>query len=103
MQHCQVLVALYKLNITEGDATKLYDYLTIGHPVISSRIETAERLQPFVRIADDFQSWLSKLDAALAERNDAMRSARKEESKKHTWDKRANELLGWLQRQENTQ
>jgi glycosyltransferase involved in cell wall biosynthesis len=101
MHHCQVLVAPYKLEIVDGDATKLYDYLTIGHPVISARIETAERLKPFVRIADDLPAWLSELDAALVEKNDAMRSARQEESKKHTWDVRANELLEWLQQQEN--
>lgn len=100
MHHCQVLVAPYKLDITEGDATKLYDYLTIGHPVLSARIETAERLKPFVRIADDLPSWLSELEAALTEKNDTMRSARQDESKKHTWDARANELLAWLHRQE---
>lgn len=101
MHHCRALVAPYKLGVMEGDATKLYDYLTTGRPVVSAAIETAKRLQPFVTISDNVPSWLDALEAALADRNDGMCYARKTESEKHTWDMRASELLEWLQLQEN--
>jgi glycosyltransferase involved in cell wall biosynthesis len=95
MQHCQVLVAPYRKYI-EGDATKLYDYLTIGRPIISSVIETAYRLKPYVQIVEDINSWLTAIAEALNEKDNKLRWARQQESLKHTWDVRASALLDWL-------
>jgi glycosyltransferase involved in cell wall biosynthesis len=95
MAHCQVLVAPYRKSI-EGDATKLYDYLTIGRPVISSGIETANRLKPYVQIAGDINTWLKAIAEALNEKGRHLRQARQQESLKHTWSVRVSALLKWL-------
>ena len=92
---CQVLVAPYRTGLL-GDATKLYDYLTLGLPIISSPIETAYRLLPHVHIANDFRSWVNAIESALEEKGDELREGRKKESLKHTWENRAAVLLDWL-------
>ena len=92
---CQVLVAPYRTGLL-GDATKLYDYLTSGLPIISSPIETAYRLLPHVHIANDLRSWVNAIESALVEKGAALREGRKRESLKHTWENRANVLLDWL-------
>ena len=92
---CQILIAPYRKNIL-GDGTKLYDYLTVGHPIISSNIETAKHLQPFVHIANGFRSWLNVLTETLSKKNTYLCKAMQKESLNHTWDIRANVLLNWL-------
>jgi hypothetical protein len=92
---CQVLVAPYRKGIS-GDATKLYDYLTIGHPIISSEIETANRLQPYVYTANCIRSWIDTINYALKEKDISLQKARIRESLNHTWDNRASVLLKWL-------
>jgi glycosyltransferase involved in cell wall biosynthesis len=95
MANCDVLVAPYISRI-EGDATKLYDYLTLGLPIVSTDIETARRLHPHVRTAFDLESWQTGIDQALKEADPSRRKARRQESRRHTWDARAAALLAWL-------
>jgi glycosyltransferase involved in cell wall biosynthesis len=95
MSQCQVLVAPYQKGV-EGDATKLYDYLTLGLPIVSSKMTTAQRLQPYVRIASDRKSWLTLLEEALEEDDASLRKAQQQASLNHTWDVRASSLLDWL-------
>jgi len=95
MAQCQILVAPYRQNF-QGDSTKLYDYLTLGLPIISTDIETAHRLKPHVRIASDREVWIKAIEKALEENSDHSKLARQEESLKHTWDARATVLMDWL-------
>jgi len=95
MAQCEVLVAPYRENI-EGDSSKLYDYLTLGSPIISTTMTTAKRLQPHVRMASGVESWLHALEQALGENDPAAREARHQVSLQHTWDLRAATLLEWL-------
>jgi glycosyltransferase involved in cell wall biosynthesis len=96
MSPCQVLVAPY-VKAFMGDSTKLYDYLTVGLPIVSAKTETAHRLESHVRIASEVPSWLAQIEKALNEKNPALCDARKKESQKHTWDARACSLLEWMQ------
>jgi glycosyltransferase involved in cell wall biosynthesis len=93
--HCQILVAPY-IDRFEGDSTKLYDYLTVGLPIISSNIQTACRLSSHVKIATTLESWLANFDSALSEDDISLQQARKNESLKHNWDARATTFLNWI-------
>ncbi|MCF7821136.1 MAG: glycosyltransferase [Mariprofundaceae bacterium] len=89
MQHCDVLVAPYRRGI-EGDATKLYDYLVAGKPIVSTVCETAEMLQPWVKSCDGLDAWLETLDAVLSERPSAgFEPCPASEIKAHHWRARA--------------
>jgi glycosyltransferase involved in cell wall biosynthesis len=96
MSQCQVLVAPY-VKAFMGDSTKLYDYLTVGLPIVSANTETAQRLESLIRIASEVPSWLALIEKALNEKKPALCDARKKESQKHTWDTRACSLLEWMQ------
>ena len=95
MGQCQVLIAPYVKNF-EGDSTKLYDYLTLNIPIISSEIETAKRLQPYIKMASDKISWLQSLEVALQGSDPTSRKAQQQISLLHTWDIRASVLINWL-------
>lgn len=89
MQHCDVLVAPYKLGI-EGDATKLYDYLVAGKPILSIPCETAERLQPWVTVCQNSSDWISALDDLLSEEGSVSFAPCPEEvAHSHHWRARA--------------
>lgn len=64
MQHCDVLVAPYKQGI-QGDATKLYDYLAMKKPIVSTACETSGKLQPWVRECYNTEDWLGSISEAL--------------------------------------
>jgi glycosyltransferase involved in cell wall biosynthesis len=95
MAHCRVLVAPYRKHL-EGDATKLYDYLTLGLPIVSSEIGTADRLRTYIRTANSVESWIHVIQEALDEENYVLSRERQQESLKHTWDARAVAFLNWL-------
>jgi glycosyltransferase involved in cell wall biosynthesis len=95
MSQCQVLAAPYVKNV-EGDSSKIYDYLTLGYPIICTEMETSRRLQPNVRLASEQQSWLNAIEESLAENDPYARKARQKISLENTWDQRASVLLNWL-------
>ncbi|MFQ6084100.1 MAG: glycosyltransferase [Candidatus Aminicenantia bacterium] len=95
MAGCDVLAAPYRSGL-EGDATKLYDYLTSGLPIVSSLIETSSRLQPWVSIARNEKEWVEKLQKAINEKEHSVRYARQQASLQHHWSHRAETLLEWL-------
>lgn len=92
MLACDVLVAPYVRNIS-GDATKLYDYLATGKPIVTSPCETAERLQPFVTICDGLEAWSVGIVRALSEDNTQLMKQRRNEALKNHWSVRVNKLL----------
>ena len=100
MAQCQVLVAPYRKNI-EVDATKLYDYLTLGLPIVSTKMSTVQRLHPHVRMASGLEWWLRALEEALKEIDPTAYQGRQQASLQHTWDARAAVLLDWLQERDN--
>jgi len=94
MHHSDLLIAPYRAGI-EGDATKLYDYLVAGRPILSTPCETAERLQPWVRMCADLPAWQAAIDHYLAgnipsEQQDGV-------AQHHHWRNRAADVLRCIQ------
>lgn len=92
---CDILIAPYVSNFS-GDATKLYDYLVAGKPIISSPCETAERLQPHVMICNGLAQWTHGISSALLQDNNELLHQRQEASLNHHWEARVDRLLGLL-------
>lgn len=97
LAHCQVLAAPYRENVL-GDATKLYDYLTIGRPIISSDVETARRLGTWLRVAGSPEEWVRRIAEALREGEQMAYDVRKEAVHACSWQARAETLSHWLSR-----
>jgi glycosyltransferase involved in cell wall biosynthesis len=93
--HCQVLAAPYRKNLC-GDASKLYDYLTIGTPIVSSDIETARRLAKWVRVADTTAQWVQAISEGLSKGNQMTHDARRKAVQTCSWAARAKTFIDWL-------
>jgi len=86
MQHCDVLVAPYKQGI-QGDATKLYDYLAMKKPIVSTACETAERLHTWVHECLNIDDWITSITSSLE--GHALVVASKQEIHEHHWKARS--------------
>jgi glycosyltransferase involved in cell wall biosynthesis len=94
MAQCQVLAAPYRRGFS-GDASKLYDYLTLNLPIVCSDVETARRLGTCVRIATGFESWKRAIREGLAG-NLRIPMVKNNVAPGHTWTRRSEVLAGWL-------
>lgn len=94
MAQCQVLVAPYRKDFS-GDASKLYDYLTLKLPIVSADIETARRLGACVKIATGLESWIRAIREGLPG-NGRNQTFNLDTIAEHTWTKRSEVLSRWL-------
>ena len=90
-----VCIAPYIGQGFSGDASKFYDYLTSGKPIVTTQIPGIERFGDSLYVADDVSSWRDAISQAMGE-VPSLRTKRLEMAKLHTWDHRAIELLAWL-------
>lgn len=95
LARCQVLAAPYLPGIS-GDASKLYDYLTIGRPIVSSDIETARRLGQCVKIAKTTEQWIQAISEGVSADRPEDRAVRRDAAIDNSWPVRAKALTDWL-------
>ena len=71
-----------------ADPIKAYEYLAAGLPVVATDLPALRRLDRVVRLADSTQSFLDRIQAALAEGRDARSDERRAEAARHGWSSR---------------
>lgn len=72
---------------------KAYEYLAIGKPIVSTRIEAVLDFGGLVRVADSPQGWVEQIGAALEERGPEWQERRRDFARANTWDRRVDELV----------
>jgi GT2 family glycosyltransferase/glycosyltransferase involved in cell wall biosynthesis len=84
----------FKINpITEAtDPVKFYEYLSGGKPVVSVNLPELADYRDNVYIAENAESFVEKLDLALAEDSDVKRDERKSLARRHSWTERYNRI-----------
>ncbi len=81
---------------TEGLSTlKIFEYLAVGKPVVSTPLGSFEEMDGLVYVAEDSSSFILQIQKALGEKGDKERS-RVEFALQHTWEHRAATVEGLL-------
>jgi glycosyltransferase involved in cell wall biosynthesis len=81
---------------------KLYEYFSLGLPVVSAPLPEAQAMAELVYIADSPAAFARQVGVALKEEDCPRRMRRKEIARQESWSARADELysefekLGWL-------
>ena len=90
LYHFDVCIIPFKRNpITQAtDPVKLYEYLSGGKPVVSTGLKEVAIYREHVALADDASGFAAALDAAVADRDPARMSARREFAGAHGWAQR---------------
>ncbi len=74
---------------------KLFEYLSAGKPVVSTRLDEISHYKDYVHLAETTQEWESSITKSiLEEKTDALLATRFEFARNNTWDQRAKKIEG---------
>lgn len=97
IHEADVLIIPYVLN----DATravfplKLFEYLSTGRPVVASPLPSITPYKGAVRLAESVPEWETAIEAALSDSHE-METQRRALARRHTWEKRLEEMTKHL-------
>lgn len=94
-RECDTLIAPYRKDIS-GDPSKIYDYLFLGKPIVSTLTDSTICFKDFIYLAHDSDSFVEYLKNGIKEDNKAKRNDRIKWAKKQTWSERAQLVLNIL-------
>lgn len=79
--------------IKDVNPVKLYEYLSMGKPVVAPTYEEIKEFADYIYLAHDYDDFSEKLGKALNEKkNDDLIKIRINFAKQHTWEKRVLEI-----------
>ena len=92
------LIPFLRNELTRGvNPIKLYEYFSLGLPVVSTRLPEVEQYREVVYFADGPEAFSAALGQAMEEADPARRQRRMEIARRESWTARAHELLAALQ------
>jgi glycosyltransferase involved in cell wall biosynthesis len=85
----------YRLNrqVANANPLKLREYLATGKPVVSVRNPEIEKFAQWVRIADNRESFLDALDAAVVDQSSEASARRMAAVAEQSWDRRVDDVV----------
>ena len=87
------IVPFQNNNITRGNGLlKLRDYLAMGKPIVSTKVDDADDLRDVIQIAQDPSDFLGKIEKALHDDNNGDVLKRKNVASINSWHNRIKEL-----------
>ena len=94
ISYFDVAIVPFRINEhTRGNSLlKLYDYLAMGKPVVSTNIGGADELKDVIRIAFEPEDFLRKIEMSLHDFDVVSINKRKDVALQNSWSKRINEL-----------
>jgi O-antigen biosynthesis protein len=75
---------------------KLYEYFSVGVPVVSTRLPEVELYRELVYLADNPNSFSAMVSAAALEQDPSLREKRIQVARRETWPTRAERLLNCI-------
>ncbi len=95
-------VCLIPFRITEliraTHPVKFYEYLSAGKPVVSTKLPELLPYSHLCYLVDDKEDAVTKITAALSEKDEELKNMRIEFARNNTWDKRVEVLLSHIKR-----
>lgn len=72
---------------------KLYEYLAVGKPIVSTNLPEVRAFAPFIRMATGKENFIHQIQAALISDTPELQNIRHSEAKKHSWNNRLNVMM----------
>ncbi len=79
------------------DPLKLYEYLAFGKPVVAVDIPSVRPFRELVHVARHHEEYLRLLDAAAAEKDEALAARRRAIAQENGWEQRARQISDALE------
>jgi teichuronic acid biosynthesis glycosyltransferase TuaH len=71
---------------------KIDEYLAIGKPVVATNTKAMETFSDFVYLAETKEAYVTLIDRAMKEDNNALQQQRREFALQHTWENSVSEI-----------
>jgi O-antigen/teichoic acid export membrane protein/glycosyltransferase involved in cell wall biosynthesis len=75
---------------------KLHEYLAVGHPVVTTDIESVRPFSSVLAIVDSPEAWIDAIADALSTGGVGTRRERQQVALANTWEQRIDQLVKWL-------
>jgi glycosyltransferase involved in cell wall biosynthesis len=94
-----VCFAFYKVNLSTkcGDSMKIYEYLALGKPIISTNTGGVEKFSDLIKIIKTPEEFNNSLKECLKEKDENLKNRRIKEVKKYDWKKIVEEMLNKIE------
>ena len=76
---------------------KVYEYLAMGRPVVSTSMPELLRLSDVLYLADETEGWVSSIDKAIREDNKERQQARTEVARRYSWTNILSSAIAHIQ------
>lgn len=98
IQQFDVAIVPHKTSCFSQSANpmKIFDYLSCGKPVVSTRCSNLEIFGDLIFSTSDYQEFNSFINHALDEDKEFNQQKRREFAKEHSWDRRTDKMLGLI-------
>ncbi|MBM7613930.1 glycosyltransferase [Alkaliphilus hydrothermalis] len=88
------MIPFKKNQITKAtNPIKLYEYLSLGKPVVSTSLPELVPFKKYVYINDTGKEFIKSVEMAMEEKNEMLVEERKEVAKQNSWIERVNRII----------
>jgi GT2 family glycosyltransferase/glycosyltransferase involved in cell wall biosynthesis len=100
LYHFDVCTIPFRINTTTRatDPVKLYEYLSVGKPVVATMMPELEPYGELIYRARGPEDFLAQLEHALGEEDEVLVQKRIDLAAEHTWADRSDRIQGGIQR-----
>lgn len=88
-----VCIIPYRPEITEGEPTKIYDYLASGKPIVSTPLVEILRFRDYIRIAATKEEFARHIKEGVNERDPKLFELRTKFAKENSWAVRVEQII----------
>uniref|UniRef100_A0A7C3UPD5 Glycosyltransferase family 1 protein n=1 Tax=candidate division WOR-3 bacterium TaxID=2052148 RepID=A0A7C3UPD5_UNCW3 len=75
------------------DPIKVYEYLSLGKPVVACHLPELEKMQDLIYLTDNEKDFIAGIEKALRENDEDLKRRRMEYAQKNSWEVRVSQLL----------
>uniref|UniRef100_A0A7C3UPM7 Glycosyltransferase n=1 Tax=candidate division WOR-3 bacterium TaxID=2052148 RepID=A0A7C3UPM7_UNCW3 len=79
------------------DPLKVYEYLTLGKPVVACHLPELEKMRDLIYLTDNEKDFIDGIRMALAEKDEGLKEKRMEYARENSWGMRVEKLLAIIE------
>ncbi|MDD5432474.1 MAG: glycosyltransferase [Candidatus Omnitrophica bacterium] len=89
-----VCILPYISSLVTSPATKVYDYLASGKPIVSTQIPGLDEFGDLLKVSRSNEEFINLVKSSLNEDNVTLQNLRKEKASQNSWGIRSAEIMG---------
>lgn len=82
--------------LDSNDTLVMYEYLSLGKPVVASKIKESEKFKELIYLYEDKAGFIDGIQKSLGERDETLKQRRIAVSRENTWEKRAETMISLI-------